>query len=67
MKRIPLKEVLVLLLPALILLGAGFWWQKREQRNAIKKAARFVWKWRRSKKLCPHLPKSPKVSIQNFW
>jgi hypothetical protein len=41
MKRISLKEILVLLVPALILLGASFWWQKREQRDAVKESGPF--------------------------
>lgn len=36
MKRISIKEIALLLLPALILLGASFWWQKREKRDAVK-------------------------------
>jgi hypothetical protein len=41
MKRISLKEVLLLILPTLILLSASFWWQKREQRDAVKESGPF--------------------------
>jgi hypothetical protein len=41
MKRSSLKEVLLLILPTLILLSASFWWQKREQRDAVKESGPF--------------------------
>ncbi len=53
MKRIRLKEILLLLLPALILLGASFWWQKREQRDAVKESGPFRLEVAKIEKITP--------------